>query len=132
MKTNTEKKTKSGLLSRPEPCSTEQRKPNLRMPIDFTRRRVNRSLDTKKLMALLESEMPKFFELAEVVGKWVWIRFIDKQPAAVTRVLAEFGFHWNNTRRTWQHPCGTIAYDRATYDPRQRHGSYFPATVKTA
>ncbi|MCE0497331.1 MAG: hypothetical protein LV481_05220 [Methylacidiphilales bacterium] len=125
MKTNTEKNSKSGLLSRPEPLSSTNRK-----PIDFGRRRANRSLETAKLLALLEHETPKFFELAEVVGKWVWIQFAGRQPAQVTRILAELGFHWNNARKAWQHPCGTIGYDRATYDPRQRYGSYFPAVVK--
>ena len=123
MKTNTEKNTKSGLLSRPEPLSTANRK-----PIDFGRRRANRSLETARLLALLESETPKFLELAEVVGKWVWIQFADKQPARVTRVLAELGFHWNKARQVWQHPCGMYRDQRATYDPRRRYGSYFAAT----
>jgi hypothetical protein len=127
MKTNTEKNTKSGLLSRPEPLSNAYRK-----PIDFRRRKTNRLLDTAKLLSLLERDTPKFFELAEVVGNWVGIQFAGRQPAQVTRILAELGFHWNNARQAWQHPCGTIAYDRATYDPRQRYGSYFPAAVKLA
>jgi hypothetical protein len=42
-------------------------------------------------------------------------------------VLSELGFHWNNTRQAWQHPCGTIAFERANYDPRKRYGSHFPA-----
>jgi hypothetical protein len=126
MKTIKDKKTKSGLLSRPEPLST-----GTRLPINLALRRTNRSLATEELLALLRSETPRFFGMAEVVGRWVWIQFADKQPVAVTRILAELGFHWNNTRQTWQHPCGTIAHDRATYDPRQRYGSYFPAAVKS-
>jgi len=122
MKTNTDKKTKSGLKNRPEPLSTANPR-----RIDFIRRKANRSLDTKKLLALLQSDVPKFFELAEVVGHWVWIQFADKEPAAVTRILAELGFHWNNVRKAWQHPCGMYRDARATYDPRQRYGSYFPA-----
>ncbi len=120
MKTNTEKNTKSGLLSRPEPLSNANRK-----PIDFSLRRANRSLETARLLALLESEAPKFFGLAEVVGKWVWIQFADKQPAAVTRVLAELGFHWNNARKAWQHPCGLFREKALPIDPRQKYGSYF-------
>ena len=125
MKTNTNHKSESGLKNRPEPLSTA----NLRQ-IDFIRRKANRSLDTQKLLALLESQTPRFFELAEVVGKWVWIHFAEKQPAAVTRVLAELGFHWNNTRQAWQHPCGTIRKERATFDPRKRYPSYFAADSK--
>jgi hypothetical protein len=118
---NTNKKNQqSGLLNRPEQSSTENRP-----KIDMALRRANRKLETEKLLALLRSETPNFFELAEVVGKWVWIQFSDKQPSDVTKVLAELGFHWNNTRQTWQHPCGTITDERATYDPRKRYGSYF-------
>jgi hypothetical protein len=29
--------------------------------------------------------------------------------------------------QAWQHPCGTIADERADYDPRKRYGSYFAA-----
>jgi hypothetical protein len=119
MKTNTEKKTKSGLLIRPEPLSTANPR-----QIDFKRRRANRSLDTAKLLTLLESDAPMFHEAAEIVGKWVWIEFTEKQPAAVTRVLAELGFHWNRLRQAWQHPCGIYRDQRATDDPRYRYGSY--------
>jgi hypothetical protein len=127
MKTITEKKTKSELKNRPEPLSTASQR-----QIDFRRRASNRSLETEKLLALLESETPKFFELAEVVGKWVWIQFTDKQPVAVTRILAELGFHWNKTRQAWQHPCGLYRDQRATYDPRQHYGSYFAVVAKSS
>ena len=123
MKTNTNK-NQIKAQSRPEQLSTNTEK---RAKIDYKKRFANRALDTTNLLALLRSETPNLFELAEVVGKWVWIQFSDKQPSEVTRVLAEFGFHWNNTRKAWQHPCGTIADERATYDPRKRYGSYFAA-----
>jgi hypothetical protein len=126
MKTNTNKKPVKA-QSRPEQLNTKP------LPkIDLALRRANRVLNTEKLLALLRSETPNFFELAEVVGKWVWIQFADKQPSEVTMVLAELGFHWNNTRQAWQHPCGTIAFERANYDPRKRYGSYFVAKVKPA
>jgi hypothetical protein len=114
------------------PGPTEQLGTDKRPKIDFKLRRANRKLETEKLLALLRNQTPNFFELAEVVGKWVWIQFSDKQPSDVTRVLAELGFHWNNNRQTWQHPCGTIAFERATYDPRKRYGSYFAADQKAA
>ena len=95
--------------------------------INFARRRVNRSLDTESLLSVLRNRSPRFFELAEVVGKWVWIQFADKQPVEVTRTLAELGFHWNRTRQTWQHPCGMQRDVAANYDPRTRYGSYFAA-----
>ena len=122
MKTKSKIQTqKTGLLNRPEQLGTENRP-----KIDFALRRANRKLETEKLLALLRSQSPSFFAVAEVVGKWVWIRFADKQPSEVTRVLAELGFHWNNARQSWQHPCGTLT-ERADYDPRKRYGSYFPA-----
>ena len=126
MKT-TRQNTKSGLKSRTEQLGTEGRP-----QIDFGKRSANRLLNTDKLLALLRMEAPRFFELAEVVGKWVWIQFDGKQPSEVTRVLAEFGFHWNNARQTWQHPCGTYRNERATVDPRQKYGSHFAADVKPA
>ena len=124
---NTNKKQKSVAQNRPEQLGTEDRP-----KINLALRRENRKLETVKLLALLRNETPNFFELAEVVGKWVWIQFSDKQPPSVTRVLAELGFHWNNTRQSWQHPCGTIPDERATYDPRKRYGSYFAADQKPA
>jgi hypothetical protein len=101
-----------------------------RPEIDFDLRRANRTLDTERLLLLLRTEAPRFFEIAEVVGKWVWIQFSDKQPPTITSVLAELGFHWNNARQAWQHPCGTIRRERATFDPRKHYRSYFAADAK--
>lgn len=82
MKTNTN--TESGLLSRPEQLSTGT------LPrISFARRRANRSLPIGTLLMVLRSKTPRLFELAEVVGKWVWIRFTERQPQAVTRQLSQ-------------------------------------------
>ena len=127
MKKYTEKNTESELENRPELLSTANQR-----QIDFRRRKANRSLDAGKLLDLMQSNAPSFFQQAEVVGKWVWIQFADRQPVAVTRVLAELGFHWNNVRRAWQHPCGIYRDRRATYDPRKRYGSYLASTLKTA
>ena len=95
-----------------------------RAKIDFTKRRLNRSLNTWRLLNLLRCSAPQMFSRAEVVGKWVWIQFQVEPPVAVRQRLAEFGFHWNNVRQTWQHPCGTPALDGANYDPRKRYGSF--------
>jgi hypothetical protein len=123
MKTNT-KNQKSGLKSRPEQLNTKQ------LPkIDLALRRANRALATEKLLTLLRDEAPKFFELAEVVGKWVWIQFSEIPAVEIRLQLAELGFHWNNRRQTWQHPCGTIPTESADYDPRKRYGSFFAKTA---
>jgi hypothetical protein len=121
-----------GLQSRSEQLSTEKTPENPLIPIDFERRQANRRLSKDRLLALLRSEAPRFFELAEVVGKWVWIRFSEKQPREITAALAELGFHWNGDRQLWQHPCGTIPGKSATNDPRQRYGSYFAADALAA
>lgn len=89
-----------------------------RPPIDFKLRRFNKRLTTEKLLALLEKEAPEFYQLAEVVGKWVWIQFNGKQPVEVTSALSEFGFHWNRHRQTWQHPCNS-------FNPRAYYGHRF-------
>jgi len=121
MKANT--KQHEGLPSRPEQLGTA---------IDFKKRRMNRSLTTDALLALLRRDAPKFYELAEVVGKWVWIQFERKQPVKVTRSLAELGFHWNSSRQTWQHPCGVFSDGSTSKDPRFKYGSYFPGDLKSA
>ena len=111
------------------PAQTPER-PKL-PPINFARRRANRELPTERVIQLLQQEAPRFFEIAEVVGKWVWIHFTEKQPRQVTAILAELGFHWNNKRQTWQHPCGALT-EGTESDPREKYPNYFPADAKTA
>ncbi len=130
MKTTAKKnQKKTGLLSRSEQLGLDGQ-PDGRPEIDLALRRFNRTLDTQQVLALLRAEAPRFFELAEVVGKWVWVQFSDQQPPTITSILAELGFHWNNTRQVWQHPCGTIRKERAKFDPRKRYRSYFAADTK--
>ena len=122
MKTKTQ--IKSGLGSRSAQLNTD--KPRLAR-IDFARRRVNRTLDTETLLGLMRGTSPRFFELAEVVGRWVWIQFTEQPAVEVRQKLAQLGFHWNNTRQAWQHPCGLPRSERATFDPRKVYGSSFAA-----
>jgi hypothetical protein len=70
--------------------------------------------------------------MAEVVGKWVWIHFTEKQPREITARLAELGFHWNSKRQSWQHPCGEFRQRPFAGDPRERYGSQFPADSQAA
>ena len=56
----------------PTPAQTPERPPLPR--IDYARRQSNRELSTDQLLALLRTEAPRFYELAEVVGKRVWIQ----------------------------------------------------------
>jgi len=123
------------LIEAAAPANANQQSPNKtsqRPEINIARRLANRNLTTEKLLALLRRETPKCFELAEVVGKWVWIQFEGKQPPTVTAVLSELGFHWNNKRQSWQHPCGLFRDRSTSFDPRQKYGSYFAANAKPA
>lgn len=121
--------------SRPEQLSTAAAEQTAKHPalpqIDFHRRRMNRVLNTRRVIALLRTEAPDFFNLAEVVGKWVWIQFKQKQPREVTASLSELGFHWNRQRKTWQHPCGQ-PMPRWQTDPRAKYRTYFPADHQPA
>ena len=110
------------------PATTSQARPR----IDFARRQLNRQLGTQALLALLRTEAPSFYEVAEIVGKWVWIQFTEKQAPAITARLAEFGFHWNNKRQVWQHPCGPVNADSSPDDPRAKYGSRHPADFQPA
>ena len=74
-----------------QPSTTVERPPL--PPINFARRRATRELSTERVIQLIEREAPRLLDLAEVVGKWVWIQFTDKQPRDVTARLAELGFH---------------------------------------
>jgi len=132
--TKTQKKS-SRLPSRPDhqPQHQSQTEPESVLPpiIDMKKRRLHRGFRTERVLALLLKEAPEFYECAEVVGKWVWVAFSEKQPPEVTAHLAELGFHWNNRRAVWQHPCGLITQG-IDYDPRQKYPSYFPADVRPA
>lgn len=114
----------------PAPAQAKPELPPL-PPINFARRRANRELSTERVIQLLQQEAPRFLELAEVVGKWIWIQFTDKQPREVTARLAEFGFHWNNKRQVWQHPCGALT-EGTESDPRAKYPTYFPSDVRPA
>ena len=132
MKTSKKSSSKhSELKSRPE-HSAEQSQGAARPHIDFAARDANRALTVESLLNLLRYQAPRFFELAQVVGKWVWIQFDAKQPPQVTCQLAQFGFHWNNKRQCWQHPCGPVAVEASPTDPREKYGVHFPADTKAA
>ena len=99
--------------------------------IDMAKRTANRQIATRELLALLRSEAPSLYDIAQVVGKWVWVQFSEKQPPEVTSVLAQLGFHWNNKRQVWQHPCGVLT-EGSPDDPREKYGSTFAADAQPA
>ena len=123
MKTNI-KNTKSGseLKSRPEQQqSTKQTASEQKglLHIDFAQRKANRELPTEQVLDLLHRRLEHVFELAEVVGKWVWITFPEPQEQQITAELSQLGFHWNSRRKVWQHPCGVFKGEPV--DPRSKY-----------
>ena len=112
----------------PAPAQPEQTKPARILPyVNFKQREENRALSTDKVLDLLRQWLPKAYDLAEVVGKWVWVTFPDQPAEQVRGQLSQFGFHWNNSRKCWQHPCGQFITEGSGQDPRQRYGSRFAA-----
>jgi hypothetical protein len=93
--------------------------------VNFAERDFNRSLPVEKVLEKLERWMPEQFKLAEVVGKWVWITFPEPPAERVRAELSQLGFHWNNTRKCWQHPCGATL-PRGTQEPRTKYEVWFP------
>ncbi len=128
----TKSKIKSPFQNRAEQLSVTKSETELLPKIDVERRRANRRIKTDQLLDLLHAQCPRFWEIAEVVGQWVWGSFSEKQPRQVTVVLSQLGFHWNNKRQVWQHPCGTLIEEPFLFDPRKKYGSYFPADAKAA
>ncbi len=132
MKTNRKIKNQSGLQSRPEQqqsTATAAQPPAALSPeapaqspiirVDFAKRQENRQLPTERVIELLKSALPIAYERAEVVGQWVWVSFTDKQPQSITAALSQLGFHWNNRRQVWQHPCGVFKGEPV--DPRSKY-----------
>src|ERR1017187_3294964 len=69
---------------------------------------VNRELPTQRVLDLLKAQLPRQYELAEIVGKWIWLEFPAASHRAAANTLARLGFHWNQRRCVWQHPCGAF------------------------
>ncbi len=118
-------KTETPTAQAPE-ANTEKR-----LPIDTETRKKNRSLPTEKVLALLQQQDRRLWELAEVVGKWIWVSFTEQPPAAARQTLSQLGFHWNNNRQAWQHPCGAFSLGSSN-DPHEKYTSHPAADFKAA
>jgi hypothetical protein len=99
--------------------------------VNFEEREHNRQLPVERVLAVLKRWNPRQYELAEVVGKWVWITFPEQPIERVRAELSQLGFHWNNTRKCWQHPCGQTL-PRGQQDPHAKYESYFPSDQTAA
>jgi len=118
--------TKSTTPAQQPPLVTEpqqERSPIIR--VDFEKRKANRELPTERVLELLKRWLPRAYEVAEVVGKWVWVAFPEQQPPQITSELSQLGFHWNSRRKVWQHPCGVFRGEPT--DPRSKYQSFHPA-----
>ena len=82
----------------------------------------NRSMKAAAVLERLRADLPEVFELAEIVGRWVWITFDGKPAAAVRAYLLELGFHWNRKRGCWQHSGGVFCA-QSPGDPRFKYGA---------
>jgi len=142
MKTNTKKSiglgSRSAQLSNNNTAAAEApstvapvAKPDNRLPIDGEARKKNRTLPISKVLELLKTSNPGLFNLAEVVGRWVWVAFRETPAPEMRQQLAQLGFHWNRERQAWQHPCGVFRLGSQS-DPHQKYSCYFPADVRPA
>jgi hypothetical protein len=75
---------------------------------DFIRHCTNRRLSTDAVLIYLRTRLPRQYEVAEVVGKWVWLDVSPARKPFLAGVLWALGFHWNQRRGVWQHPCGSF------------------------
>ena len=81
-------------------------------------------------MDYLRTRLPQQYGLAEVVGKWIWLDVSPARKPALAKMLWTLGFHWNQRRGVWQHPCGKFdPLGSHPTDPRAKYRSYFPADV---
>jgi hypothetical protein len=132
--TGSELKNRTEQLSETEPAETpetetaSQETGSVNAPVkpfvNFAERDFNRKLSVEKVLEKLERWMPEQFKLAEVVGKWIWITFPEPPIERVRAELSQLGFHWNNTRKCWQHPCGETL-PRGQGEPREKYGTWF-------
>jgi hypothetical protein len=100
---------------------------------DFIRHCTNRRLSTNAVLNYLRTRLPLQYELAEVVGKWVWLDVSPSRKPNLAALLWALGFHWNQRRGVWQHPCGRFdPFGSHPADPRAKYRSYFPADVLPA
>ena len=138
MKTTSQKKSselqsRSAQLSSTSTDTPPQAQPvkrDERLPIDAEARKKNRTLPTEKVLALLQQHDRRLWEMAEVVGKWIWVSFSEQPAPTVRQTLAQLGFHWNRTRQSWQHPCGQFRLS-SSGDPREKYPSTHPADMAT-
>jgi hypothetical protein len=71
-------------------------------PSSVSKHQMNRGLSTEAVLNCLRTKLPQQYELAEVVGKWVWLDVSPARKPMLAKVLWSLGFHWNQRRGVWQ------------------------------
>ena len=91
----------------------------------FAAHRANRELSTQNVLDLLKAQLPTQYELAEIVGRWVWLEFPARSHRAAANTLWRLGFHRNHRRlcrirhkrrmrsvlRSYRRPAQQIRFD---------------------
>ena len=67
---------------------------------------------------------------ADVVGRWVWVRFDAKPSESIRDSLKAVGFRWVKHRGEWAHNCGWVSR-RGPGRPRDKYGSVPVASIDT-
>jgi hypothetical protein len=102
-------------------------------PSSVSKHHQNRALPTEAVLNCLRTQLPRQYELAEVVGKWVWLDVSPARKPMLAKMLWALGFHWNQRRGVWQHPCGKFnPVGSHPTDPRAKYRSFYPADVMPA
>ena len=84
-------------------------------------------------MNYLRTRLPQHYALAEVVGQWVWLEVSPARKSGLAKLLWALGFHWNQRRDVWQHPCGKFdPFGSHPTDPHTTYRAYCPADVVPA
>ena len=126
MKTTSQKKSnrlpQESKLVVPQTQTPEAPQPervDTRLPIDSEARKANRTLPTEKVLALLQQQDRRLWELAEVVGKWIWV----PPPCRVRWPQSPRARRWRGVRRvpplapanqTWPTTAPAASHSSAT------------------
>ena len=125
MKTNSQNQN-SRLQNRPEQLDTQRQQAE-------AKHNANRELPMEIVLDYLRAQLPQQYELAEIVGQWIWLDFPTASHRVAANTLWRLGFHWNQRRCVWQHPCGAFApYSPHPGDPRSKYGSQSVTNLKPA
>ena len=93
--------------------------------IDLDARALNRALPQGEVLDMIRF-FPQILAAAQIVGRWLWVEFPTAPEPNTRATLAQLGFHWNNKRQLWQHPCGPMT-PASPDEPRAKYGAIRPA-----